>query len=329
MNDSISFSEITQKLSDARVYIMGIAMLMVVLYHYGFFPFAFLGHWGVDAFLFVSGFGIYFSLKKTKSISFFYWRRFVRIVPGAVLCGMCFTLMGNPLGAAALAPFGLNLWYIRTILIFYAISPLLYHSIRRWKCFACIFLIVLSAFAAGVSPFAWLLKNELVAQTLSWSLARLPLFVAGMSLPYIAEQMDLRIPRWTLLCIALIGLILMCMCRFYQLSYHSDFAGSLYFLLIPVIVYGVICVDCCLRYLPRFFLQILHFFGLFSLEIYLVHEHVLKEVPFIKTYVFSSTLAVVVSIVISLLLAWLVNLLCRPLQLWALQVWSAKEKMSE
>lgn len=326
LNNSISFCEITQKISDARVYLMGIAMFMVILFHCNCWPFSFFGYWGTDIFILLSGFGICFSLQKTKSVSSFYWRRFIRIAPAAVLCGTFFYLLLPPHRQAALAPFSLNLWYIRTILIFYAISPFLYYVIRRWEYKACALLIVSSELAAYATPSvcAHLLQhnNPFIVATLSWSLAHLPLFVVGMALPNIAKQSNLRIPMWVLFCFALIGLILLSMFRECQMVYNLNYVRYLFMpgsiLLIPTIIYGAICVDGCLRHCPRLLLQILHFLGLFSLEIYLIHETVLRVVPHIESFVLSPALAKAICIVISLLLAWLVNRLCRILQTWAL-----------
>ena len=65
-------------LSQFRAAIMGISMVFVIMFHQGFIsgliPFFFhkTGYLGVDAFLFISGFGIYFSLNKNNTINIKY-----------------------------------------------------------------------------------------------------------------------------------------------------------------------------------------------------------------------------------------------------------------
>ena len=67
--------ENTQTLSSiiarSRTFLMGLAMIVIMLFHNSFgvlgyfaLPFSVYGHWGVDVFIFLSGFGIYHALKK-------------------------------------------------------------------------------------------------------------------------------------------------------------------------------------------------------------------------------------------------------------------------
>lgn len=78
---------------------MGIAMIMVVLYHLFcvdnanplwmiFYP----GFMGVDIFIFLSGYGLCFSINK-NSISSFLKRRYSRILPVYVLMSILVTLI--------------------------------------------------------------------------------------------------------------------------------------------------------------------------------------------------------------------------------------------
>ncbi|MBP5465341.1 MAG: acyltransferase [Treponema sp.] len=89
MDESKNFS--WNLISRFRTEIMGIAILFVLIRHCDSFSWGFLQSpiqqlisvfsCGVDIFLFVSGFGLYFSMKKDKSVLRFYKRRFVRIIP--------------------------------------------------------------------------------------------------------------------------------------------------------------------------------------------------------------------------------------------------------
>lgn len=72
---------------DRRKELMGIAILMVLLYHLCCWPqwnnpLRIFGHWyiGVDIFLILSGFGLCFSYEK-YNIKTFYYHRIIRIIP--------------------------------------------------------------------------------------------------------------------------------------------------------------------------------------------------------------------------------------------------------
>lgn len=69
-NGCVRMSERVEKLSAVRTYLMGMAMMLIILYHCGVYPFKMFGYWGVDVFLFLSGFGIFFALKKRVLAAF-------------------------------------------------------------------------------------------------------------------------------------------------------------------------------------------------------------------------------------------------------------------
>lgn len=166
-------------ISRSRTLVMGIAILMVMYFH---FPHAIppilslakrCGYWGVDIFFFVSGYGIYYSLgNECNSCWNFYKRRLLRILPSAMLAGWLFY---HPSTGTLL---GLHLWYIKGILIVYLFSPFLYKLIRhismKWLVALGIvwMLIYLSLYDCAF--------KESLATYLT--LPRLPAFMAGMAL---------------------------------------------------------------------------------------------------------------------------------------------------
>lgn len=81
-------------ISKNRTAIMGFAMMSIMLFHQPFFygnPFVdffhLYGFWGVEVFLFVSGFGIVHSLKK-NSLAIYYTNRLKRLLPSCLLVGI-------------------------------------------------------------------------------------------------------------------------------------------------------------------------------------------------------------------------------------------------
>lgn len=73
--------------------LMGLAILLILTFHAFLYTSASedlkaitrMGRIGVDIFLILSAIGLYFSLKKNSSLSIFYKRRFVRILPTYLL----------------------------------------------------------------------------------------------------------------------------------------------------------------------------------------------------------------------------------------------------
>lgn len=93
----------TNVLSSTRGSMMGVAILMVLLYHAaccnlpmgGFTQVANYGLIGVDIFLFFSGYGLCFSFNKNK-LSEFFKRRYMRVLP-LYLILVCAVLVRNSL----------------------------------------------------------------------------------------------------------------------------------------------------------------------------------------------------------------------------------------
>ena len=83
-------------ISKYRTELMGIAMLLVVLFH-GYVPqtswfygLKRMGNVGVDIFLFLSGIGLWFSWRSTPNLKHFYKQRFLRVYPTWLLLASCF-----------------------------------------------------------------------------------------------------------------------------------------------------------------------------------------------------------------------------------------------
>lgn len=73
-------------------------MLFVILFHVAldrgdpFYGLRRCGNVGVDIFLFLSGVGLWFAWTKTPSVSHFYRRRLIRILPTWLICSTAFYL---------------------------------------------------------------------------------------------------------------------------------------------------------------------------------------------------------------------------------------------
>ena len=90
MNRLFTFKDI----STYRSELMGWAILWIMMLHFTFTqikPLGFLAQYGfagVEIFMFVSGFGLYFSLDKDNNLFRFYKRRLLRIFPTYYILGI-------------------------------------------------------------------------------------------------------------------------------------------------------------------------------------------------------------------------------------------------
>lgn len=171
-------------LSRNRTFIMGIAILSIMLFHQGwlhsyFFKFfGFVGHFGVDLFFFVSGFGIVYSLKKNDTLTF-YKRRIKRIFPPLILFGVIkfvlakHIILFNQYTVDWTAIFGFDLWYICVILFFYLISPFLLKFIgNNVNGFVLLLLVVILISLGG--------GYTSLPDTVRWGVVRFPAYLLGM-----------------------------------------------------------------------------------------------------------------------------------------------------
>lgn len=305
--------------SEYRTGIMGLAMLSIMLFHQYFtsvVPFnAFhnFGYWGVDVFLFLSGMGLVRSLEKNP-LPIYYKRRFKRIIPSCILCGTIKYIIFLSLGSSiAMLEDGLkmgwwsivsfDLWFIPTILLLYAISPLLFYLLRKWPAITLI-VISISMFINGLTlrpiiGFDWTSPEGV----LSYTIERLPVFTIGMFVSIRKERMDNKISYSTLFFLIAVGIRILVKSG---MQLHGNTAYSLLALAfgVPALIVVNIYV---LKIMPNIVEQFFIFLGKYSLELYLVHEFIFWSL--IVTFVnVSPWLLLPTGILLSCLAAYLCKL---------------------
>ena len=171
---------------------MGIAILMVVIYHgFGRYHISipilsaifYRGYTGVDIFLFFSALGLCFSFKK-HSLKQFYINRFVRIAPMFVLLaifrGLFYQLGGNEFGLwdyfcnlTTLSYYGIGGcfvdWYLSSLVVFYLLFPLIFKYINTSG--GVILSILISGCVLLLIPMHW---------SYDCFIARVPIFFLGI-----------------------------------------------------------------------------------------------------------------------------------------------------
>ena len=307
MNIGIPFN-LNQLISKNRLYVMGMAMISIMLFHQpwlngGFYDIMHCyGHWGVDVFLVISGFGIGHSLEK-NDLHTFYKNRIKRIIPVCAIMGMVSLLcvfsgiLDIPRKLfLALMPLSLHMWYIDAIIIYYALSPIL---IRLTKKHGGLFLVLL-VIVVFVLPKLFDLS---CIWPINWALDRLPAFCAGL---YIYSKREIII-TYRLLLLSVVVVFLF----FLAVNYGEQIGVKLtwrYFMLltaIPVFFYIVEVSSIFIRYIGL--KSIIESFGKCSLEMYLVHAVIFNLMN--KSIIDNSFVVFTTAVVISFSLAYMLRLL--------------------
>lgn len=185
-----------QRISRYKGVLMGIAILIVVYghlfyYHSGLTEYQYLNvsQWytvgSVDIFLFLSGFGIYHSLKKNGDPLAFAERRFSRLLPSyipfiIIYCGFMlwagqmnkWQALGNLTTFGWWTRMGAQFnWYIPTLIMLYLLSPLMFGVIEKYG--------RKSLFLIGLFI---LLDAACVDTSLMMGVSRFPVYFLGMYL---------------------------------------------------------------------------------------------------------------------------------------------------
>ena len=198
-----------QDISTYRNALMGVAMLWVVFYHFGFHTpiishVTRFGYTGVDIFMFLSGFGLFYSLQKKQGLSNYLKKRVVRIFPSYFLIGIALSLFCYPnenfwdyLWRCSTLGFWTNgiyyEWFIPSIIALYCLFPLAfrilaYNRIRQYK-FLIVCCLIFSAYAAF---------NYTVVDNWHFLLLyRIPIFLFGvLTAFYIVKQYGQKEYNW-------------------------------------------------------------------------------------------------------------------------------------
>jgi peptidoglycan/LPS O-acetylase OafA/YrhL len=264
----------------------------------------------VDSFLFLSAFGLCYSLKK-NTVKRFYLNRFKRIIPTwwvvlflihiiGIIVGSKFDSFDYPHSAVDMFYWYTGLgyffntcnyeWFIPTLLLFYLLTPVVYRLSRNQV----LVLILLSI------PLILLYKESEVLPYLSIAITRIPSFLLG-----VLFFKDLEQKKYNLF---LITCIILCMYAsafsfFWKVPTVIQAAP-----LLPIIIglFGLILSLKYIRYLDVF----LAFVGSVSLAFYLIHGH--GRPQFILSHIIKdSGMLVLGAFILCLVLSYLLHVLMK------------------
>ncbi len=278
-----------------RKYIMGIAMLMIMLFHENFLEAGFFqemrrwGHLGVDIFLFLSGYGIAHSLTK-NSIKVFYWHRIKRLLPSCLFWGTvsffiatCIDGGHAPLRYYVLSPLSLDKWFIYTICLFYLLSPVLYKLCKDNFVFFmaasfCVPLVICRVDLNGWWP-------------INWAIGRFAVYSFGFAM-YFTPHIKFKLSTIVVSALFLLSEVLI------QCSGNQ---GFMYLFFIPAIPMVCLIIHWLKALTDRMNIsKAIEYLGIYSLEIYLCHEMIFAQVGKIcKEGFFAFFLAMAISLLLA------------------------------
>lgn len=283
------------RLTHYKSFLMGVSMLWIVMFHAGL-PLPILsylkdiGYLGVDVFIFLSAYSLYFSFSRNGDLKTFYRKRAVRILPSYYLVLVSVWLVETYLFQEQTAPLWqlasmlgfyvpfLNwdyfLWYIPGILFLYAIFPFLYKHLSFIQKYG---LGLFGIFLLLNLGYFLLVRSMDLKTTIFFCLpSRVVVFVLGM----IYAQYERKVIATILphsgyyICGALMVMVGMIVLR--QMEVSSVVMTGLMLETLPFVFampgFYYLLIGCAhSSWLNRLFV----FLGTYSLEIYLLHERLL------------------------------------------------------
>ena len=193
---------------------MGFAIIWIIMFHFKAFEgvpilgsFFSLGELGVDIFLFLSSFGLCYSLSKDSNTIKFYKRRFIRVIPAWIFLLFLLDIKNKILGY----PSPVNVlqyicyysglgwwirsfvseshnywyeWYVPSLMAFYIFTPLLYRKSSTFIVKCIVLTLIISVFLPVLSLFLHHEQNmgilvQLI-DNLHWTYQRVPVFLSGI-----------------------------------------------------------------------------------------------------------------------------------------------------
>lgn len=293
-----------------RSYILGIAILTVIVYH--FFCWVYnpigalnVGYVGVDIFLFFSGLGLSFSFEK-NSLKDFYKRRFFKVYPLyfilACLSIAITTESYLPVSNVILNSF-LKLttisyyvdvensidWYLNSLFLFYLLFPLLYYLCKKYGFKLYIFMILVSTSILGLYI---LIFKEPIHWKYDCFVGRIPVFCLGI-IGGLNKYTENKINKFTLY-----NIIPAIPLRFLSLFLSISFIA-------PILI--LICNKASFKFKSTK----LEFLGNHTLELYCANVIVARTVPFVNSIFHKALLFIVIQIIMSFFFIYVNKLIQR------------------
>lgn len=305
-------------ISTYRAELMGWAIVWIMMLHFTFNqikPLGFIAQYGfagVEVFMFVSGFGLFFSLEKNPHLLSFYKKRVLRIFPTYYLLGIVasiilfhdniieylfrYTTIGFWTGGIFWE------WYVPSIIALYISAPLIKRMIDKR-----LFTIIATLSIIILTLSFYLVANEKFSprEPHFFLLYRIPTFIFGMICAY---WMKNHVSARSLYAIILIGIP----CFALLFPHHHEIYNYKYLSLVFLLPLFVICFIILTKY-TKALNPVIATIGNASLEIYLIQgiffHAILTQLIIIPPlwHDTASIALIIVSSVLGILAHWLID----------------------
>lgn len=279
-------------ISQRRSFLMGIAIILIMFCHntvrWPYYTelwkvFSQFAQCGVDIFLLLSGYGLFYSYQKKGGL-FFLKKRLKRIIPTYLIISGAYIffiyLMGGDLWQTiwdySLVSFflegNLRVWFIAAILLLYLLFPLIYH-IAKHDGATLGTIIVIWGVVLGI---AFCSNISVLNRINSIFIVRIPVFILGAAAAR-KEQQQEQIGNKRAVGISIMMLIVLSLLSiFFLYRQITNFWTIVRILFCPISI--LLCFVIChlpMRQTTRRY-EIIHWLGGITLEVYLLHESILK-----------------------------------------------------
>lgn len=292
-------------LSKYRSTLMGVAILWVMLYHIpakGGIPIITqileVGYGGVDIFLFLSGFGLYFSLSnKNTALYIYYKKRLFRILPEFWIFLIINYITSMDFNIESFAEFlykattigywipgtPYDLWYVSCILLFYLIFPFYFRAFKKKG-----FLVPVTAIMFGlilVFIYAVIMvvefDNKNVGGLIVLTISRIPIFFIGTVFGYLVKN-NLYINNVRpIRIVAMILFVLAILSLFIFINYFDAYLWTCSLYWLPyIVITPILCMILASLFdkLPNVINKVFAKVGTISFELYIMHIFVFEHI---------------------------------------------------
>lgn len=289
-------------ISRYRNALMGMEILTIIVFHIvnsqrligvhyirmSRYIYEYIGSSGVDVFLLLSGFGLYFSWKKNQNLIVFYKKRFLRIfVPYIIVALVGWTIRDLILCELDLVAFIKDItfitfftkgerwfWYILMAAACYFVFPYVYDLIETAENYIAeqMRIALIIVFCTGTVVLFDLYNKELY-DCLSIAILRIPAFCGGCLLGKMAYEKR-KLTRWNVWIFVILSVVLVgpFRLRFTKIVMRYSIAAlNFSFCLIAICLLEYFKCNIVLRRIVHVVENMLNVCGKYSLELYLVH----------------------------------------------------------
>lgn len=317
-------------ISDYRGVLMGISIICIIIFHYvedcgiyhvhknGWVEFFrnYITSSSVDGFLFLSGFGLYYAMKKHPDISQFYKRRFTRIlipyfliaIPALCWNDFLFDKTGvkaffSDLSFYSFFTRGMSwFWYILFICFCYLIFPFIFRAIDKAPDEESEQMRIINLFTFfTMITFVIRLSNKELFDNTNLALLRIPFFCLGCFIgKYSYEKRSISGGTYGLMLLSLFAIQFRKGSKIIFARYSAAFLNISACILIAILFSKLKHFEKIHNWIKKFF----EWFGKYSLELYLAHvtvRGVMRDYGHPTCYGRNELIMVAISIVLALI----------------------------